>query len=104
MRIPVRAIATVAALLAILTAGIYTNEAEKEVRILCSLFKPGITLDEVERILATANLLHVQAARSNGHHHLEVTSWYNLKLTSCTVLIEDGFVKSSSYRPAPWSR
>ena len=86
----------------VLVAGIYANEARKEVRILCGLFTPGSTLERVERILDTANLLHVTAEVSGGYRHLEISSWYNLRMSSCSVELVAEKVIRTSYQPIPW--
>ena len=94
---------TIAAIvLCAVVAGVYANEAAKEVRILCGLFKPGNTLASVEQILGTANLLHVETAMSKGYRHLEISSWYNFRMTGCSVKIEDDLVTEAIYRPGLW--
>lgn len=89
--------------LLVIVAGIFASEAEKEVRILCSMFEPGSSLARVEEILDTGNLLHISTEVSGEYRHLEISSWFNLRLTGCSVQIDRGFVTDSAYRPTPWS-
>lgn len=65
----------------LLVAGIYANEAEKEVRILCSMLQPGTSLAALERFLETAELLSVTSEVSGEYQHLEISSLFNLRLT-----------------------
>lgn len=92
-------IAGIALLLsALLAAGIFANEAGKEVRILCSLFKPGTSQGRVDSILATARLLHVSTETAGAHKHLEISSWFNFRLTGCSVTLEEEVVTVSEYQ------
>ena len=65
-----------------LSAGlVYWIEAEKEVRILCSMFETGQTRANVERTLNTANLLEIDS-RENV---ISSSSPFHLHSMSCTV-------------------
>lgn len=83
---------------ALLAAGIFANEAHKEVRILCALFKPGTSQGTVDRILATRKLSHVSTETAGAHKRLEISSWFNFRLTGCSVTLEEEVVTVSEYQ------
>ena len=85
-------------LLALLVAGVYAAEAGKEVRILCSLFTPGTSQARVDRILSTAKLSHIATETAGAHKHMEIRSWFNLRLTGCSVTLEEEVVTESEYQ------
>lgn len=72
------------------------TEAEKEIRILCSMFTPGKSEDQVVGILRTGNFLRYRADETpvgwaeagsdegrQGRASLRVESPYNLGASSC---------------------
>lgn len=65
--------------LLISTATIYWIEADKELRILCSLFQPGKSTEYVSNTLETANLLSYDLQENP----LNIESSYNLKSSEC---------------------
>lgn len=64
---------------------IYWFEAEKEVRILCSIFEEGQPSEGVISTLETGNLLMY----SSGPKMIYVDSFYTLATSSCTVTLSD---------------
>lgn len=78
----------------ILAVTVYWFEAEKEVRILCSMFQEGQTADSVTRTLDTGNLLYY----SQAENIISVNSRYTLNTTSCSVDISnDTLVSDAQY-------
>jgi hypothetical protein len=98
-------------------------EAEKEIRILCSTFVAGQPLEAVIATLETGHYLryrvrsdaeppvhvrpgHSPAATSTagpdaGRQWVVVNSYYNGLRSSCTVTVDDGFVRAARLIPAP---
>jgi hypothetical protein len=75
--------------------GLYAVEADKEVRILCGLFKPGMSEREMDRVLGTADFLQVVETREPGQTVRVVHSRWNLGRTGCEVGLADGAVVSN---------
>jgi hypothetical protein len=74
-------------------------EAEKEVRILCSMFPAGTTEADVVRMLNTGNFLQYEPLHHNETSGYIINSPYTLRTSTCKVIItESGLVESSSYR------
>ncbi|WP_350213874.1 hypothetical protein [Gracilimonas sp.] len=80
----------------IYTAGIfYWFEAEKEVRVLCSIFAEGKSVEMVRKTLDTGNLLNY----SDKDKGITVNSIYTLNSAECTIsLSESTAVIESVYR------
>ncbi len=74
--------------------GLYAVEADKEVRILCGLFKPGTPEREMDRIVGTANFLQVVETNEFGETVRVVHSRWNLGLRGCRVKLDDGVIVS----------
>jgi hypothetical protein len=72
--------------------GLYAVEADKEVRILCGLFKPGTPEREMDRIVATANFLQVVETSEFGETVRVVHSRWNLGYRGCRVKLDDGVI------------
>jgi len=74
---------------------IYWFEAEKEVRILCSMFQKAQSVEDVRRTLDTGNLLRYTV----NPNEVVVHSIYTLNSTECTVRLSDeATVTGSVYR------
>ena len=78
--------------------GLYAVEPDKEVRILCGLFKPGTPEREMDRILGTANFLDVVETSENGQRLRVVSSRWNLGRNGCQVALADGLIAGNP----PW--
>lgn len=78
--------------------GLYAVEADKEARILCGLFEPGMSEREMDRVLGTAEFLQVVDTRERGQILRVVHTRWNLGRTGCRVTLMDGAVVSN----APW--
>lgn len=87
-----------AALLASLWVLIYWVEAEKELRVLCSMAVPGKDAAEIHRMFSTGNLLGVRTAEAGAVTTLYVSSGRNLGLSGCTVALAAGAVTEVEYR------
>ena len=73
-------------------------EAEKEVRILCSMFQEGEQSKTVTRILNTGNFLEYRQTEIKGNKTILVDSPYTLGTSRCVVkLSSDKDVLSSQY-------
>jgi hypothetical protein len=65
---------------------IYWHEADKEIRILCTMFYEGSTSDQVTRTLNTANLLIYDTAEApNGQITMQANSPHNLYSSECLI-------------------
>jgi len=65
---------------------IYWHEADKEIRILCSMFYEGTTADQVTQTLNTANLLVYDMVEApNSQMALQADSPHNLYASECSV-------------------
>ncbi|SMO40802.1 hypothetical protein [Gracilimonas mengyeensis] len=84
------------ALFLIYVAGVvYWFEAEKEVRILCSMFNEGQSVEAVRHTLDTGNLLHYK----ESDDVIIVNSSYTMSTTECTVSLSDtATVVASTYQ------
>ena len=83
----------VVTLLAVITIFVFFwIEAEKEVRILCSMFKTETPISDVIRMLETGNLLEYEQDES----FISVSSNYTLKTSKCEVVFseEDSVIKA----------
>ncbi|MEE4175575.1 MAG: hypothetical protein V2I57_15100 [Xanthomonadales bacterium] len=81
-------------LIGVVVTGVYAVEADKEVRILCGLFKPGTSEREMDRILGTASFLDVVETRESGQTVRVVHSRWNLGRNGCRVVLADGALVS----------
>jgi len=72
-------------LLGFLALVIVWFEAEKEVRILCSMFQEGQTTESIERTLETGNLLNY----SVDSRQITATSGYTLNSSACVIQLTD---------------
>ncbi len=79
--------------------GLYAVEADKEVRILCGLFKPGTPEREMDRIVGTANFLQVVETREYGETIRVVHSRWNVGYRGCRVKLDDGVIIGNE----PWN-
>lgn len=79
------------------TGAVYWNEAEKEIRILCSMIPAGTGYEQAIVTLETGNLLQYRETASGEEKVLSFNSFYNLYNSKCTLLIEDQVVVSGSY-------
>ncbi len=75
--------------------GFYAVEADKEVRILCGMFRPGTAEAEMDRILGTAHFLRVDESAEGQRELREVYSAWNLGRNGCRVALAGGVVVSS---------
>ncbi len=76
----------VVTLLAVVTTFVFFwIEAEKEVRILCSMFKSETPISDVIRMLETGNLLEYE----QGDGFISVSSNYTLQTSKCEVVISE---------------
>lgn len=83
-----------ALLLLLSTLIIYWIEADKELRVLCSLFEPGITTEYVGNTLDTANLLSYNLQENP----LLIESRYNLWSSECKLTFAgNGTIIQKSY-------
>jgi hypothetical protein len=96
-RLAVRLAAGAALLGAALYAAVYWVEAEKEVRILCGLSRPGTPAAEIDRLYGTATLLTLARDSVAGASTLRASSARNLRVNVCTVRLAGGVVTDSAY-------
>ena len=73
------------------------NEATKEVRILCGMFRKGTPLDDVVRMLDTGNFLQYRVSSEGESQQIHVDSLYNWHTDSCHVSIENRVVVNAVY-------
>lgn len=78
---------------------IYWMESEKEIRILCSMFTQGDSIEHVTSTLDTANLLNYNVVKNDrGTSSLLADSPFNLHSTECSVSFdEQGIVADVHY-------
>lgn len=88
----IRALVGLVLLVGVVVTGVYAVEADKEVRILCGLFKPGTSEREMDRIVGTASFLEVVETRETGQTLRVVHSRWNLGRTGCRVRLDDGVI------------
>ena len=82
-------------LLGIGAAGVYVVEADKEVRILCGLFRPGTPEAEMDRILGTANFLRIDESVEGQRDLREVYRGWYVGRHGCRVGRAGGVIVSS---------
>jgi len=78
--------------------GVSWIDAEREVRILCGMFDPGTSLEEVVRTLETGSYLHYRTVSSGKAKTITASSYYNGLHTACTVDVADDRVTNRTYR------
>jgi len=89
-RVILRNIITTAVLIGLSVILIYWIEAEKEIRILCSMFIEGASTEQVTNTLDTANLLDYNVNHTiNGHSKIQAESPYDLYSVECTILFDE---------------
>jgi hypothetical protein len=84
--------------LTIVYVGVSWVEAEREIRVLCSMFEPGQPLDHVIATLDTGEYLRYQTEASGKEEQIKVSSYYNGLHTACTVTLDGKQVTESRYR------
>lgn len=72
-------------------------EAEKEIRILCTMIDPGNDLASAVRTLDTGTFLRYGIEGAGSEQILTVTSSYNAGRTRCVVRLADSTVVASTY-------
>ena len=72
-------------------------EANREIRVLCSMFEPGQSLSQVVATLDTGAYLRYHVS-SPDEGRVKVSSVYNGLHTACTVTLADGHVSASTHR------
>lgn len=72
-------------------------EAEREIRILCSQFHPGLDRERVVRMLDTGEYLRYRPAAGSGDPAIIVDSLYNLRYSRCVIEFEAGRVASAGH-------
>jgi len=73
-------------------------EADREIRVLCSLFESGQPRSHVVATLDTGEYLRYRTHASGEGDEVRVSSYYNGLHTACTVTLEDDHVTASTYR------
>lgn len=73
-------------------------EAEREIRVLCSMFEPGQPLDHVIATLRTGEYLRYQTETSEGKQQVKASSYYNALHTACTVTLDGEQVTKRTYQ------
>jgi hypothetical protein len=73
-------------------------EAEREIRVLCSMFEPGQPLDHVIATLHTGEYLRYQTGTAGEAEQVKVSSYYNGLHTACTVTLDGEHVTERTYR------
>ncbi len=71
-------------------------EAGTEIRVLCSMFHPGMEREHVVHTLETGEHLRYRS-KSDSDDPILVDSLYNLGSSRCVVELEDGRVVSATY-------
>ncbi len=72
-------------------------EAEKEIRILCSMFHAGLEREHVVHTLETGEHLWYRSEGDVEDPPILVDSFYNLRSSRCVIEFEAGRVVSSTY-------
>lgn len=80
--------------------GAYAVEADKELRVLCGLFRPGTPEAELDRIVGTAHFLRVAEFIEGERRVREVYSPWNLRTYACRVSLAGGVVAGNEVRDA----
>jgi hypothetical protein len=73
-------------------------EADREIRILCSMFEPGQTVSHVVTTLETGEYLRYRIRPSGMAQEVRVSSYYNGLNTACTVTLENDHVTATAHR------
>jgi len=99
MKIYLKAFIGIALFLGFIATTFLWFEAEKEVRILCSMITPGQPIDRVTETLNTGTFLEYRQAKLSGKEAIIVDSPYTLGNSRCLVDFSTGnLVLSSQYR------
>ena len=77
--------------------GLSWFEADKEIRVLCSMFHPGQSMDAVVETLDTGEYLRYRSRGSASEQYMYVDSVYNLGTSNCTIGMSGDTVTSSIY-------
>lgn len=72
-------------------------EAEQEVRILCSMFHPGLEREHVFHTLETGSYLRYRTEAGADEPAIFVDSLYTLGSSRCVIELEAGRVVSATY-------
>jgi hypothetical protein len=72
-------------------------EADTEIRVLCSMFHPGLEREHVVHTLDTGEHLWYRTDADSVDAPILVDSLFNLRLSRCVVEFEAGRVVSSTY-------
>jgi len=89
-KIVTKTVLTLGILIGLSALLIYWHEADKEIRILCSMFYEGTTADQVTQTLNTANMLVYDMVEApNGQIALQADSPHNLYASECSVQFDD---------------
>ncbi|WP_448552695.1 hypothetical protein [Thalassotalea montiporae] len=67
----------------------FANEARKEVYFLCGNFKQGISIESVERQLATISLSSYQVELGDQGKRIVHSSWLNFNSIGCTIEFDE---------------
>jgi len=78
----------VLAVIAVLVAGFYWNEARKEIRFLCANFDKGVTEQSVIRQLDTGYFLRYRTKYLPSGKRIIVDSAYNLSMYKCIIDVD----------------
>ena len=96
-----KGLVSLSALAAVATAVFVGNEARKEIFYLCGNFAPGVNEASVREQLDTGDFLQYRASQTPTGSRITVDSWYNLRISTCTIEIDaDGYVMSATYDQA----
>lgn len=96
-----KTLAEAALFLAFIVGIFFWFEAEKEVRILCSMFHAGQPEAYVTRTLGTGHFLEYRHEQANGEESIRVSTPYTLGSSRCSVLLTPaGTVRSARYDPS----
>lgn len=74
------------------TAGVFANEAYKEVYYLCGNFKPGVTYESLVKQLDTAELSSYTIAQTTSGERVVLSSQLNLNYFHCTIDVDTNHV------------
>lgn len=88
---------TLVAMLGVVVAGVYWIEAEREIRILCGMMKPGTTTADMERMLGTRRHSNVRTDAEGGV--IRLTSWQNFHTSECTITTDGRRVLGAALSP-----
>lgn len=75
--------------------GIYASEADKEVRVLCGMFRPGTFEVEMDRVLGTAQFLEFEESVVGDRRIRVIHTPWNLGRNGCRVELKGGVVSSN---------